>query len=758
MTDKKLQQLNNRRTDIVPGDQFAIGGADGFTYRAELTVLQSFLLDSGLTTSTIKAPQSAVVKAAIDAINTILTTDNASLDDLQKITNAIETIQSTLSVNDAAYDTLQKIADKLKAAETTLSNLGTASIKDVGTAIGNLQENGADLDNLQIVETDAVGKFITTAKNTAYNKNFGTSNTDVARGDASFLKADTYTQTAINNAFVANSTDDRARANHTGEQAIATVTGLQTALDAKEDNANKGVANGYAGLDSNAQVPLSQIPANAKSSKVVADISTRDVIASADRFEGLRVHVLDASADGTVTSGSAGYILKSGLTNADWGKTYESESLDIDLSDYFNTTTDTTDNITEGTAKFITQANIDKLAGIEPNATADQTPAEIKTAYETNSDTNAFTDADKDKLTGIEQYATADQSDLEIKTAYEANLNTNAFTDADKNNLSNQSGTNTGDETTASIQTKRPLKSVQGQTVEGTGNIELTKADIGLANVDNTSDADKPISTATQAALDGKLAKASNFTDVASRQTALNNLTDAGSAINGYILTKNGTTGDAEWLPVPGGAGGTNLSISVITGTTLNINSDTGNDATIPGATISGAGLLSSADKAKLDGVQANATANVPATETVAGIGEIATQAEAEAGTDDTNKFLNALKVKQAFDAFLAQQFGTSSGTVAEGDDSRFLVKRLNVLIGSSPNSQKKGVSFNFGATITNPFFSFAITSGGTNEAFCVKIIDITTTSGKLEVYKADGSNWNDANVACFITIYSGTY
>ena len=37
----------------------------------------------------------------------------------------------------------------------------------------------------------------------------------------------------------------------------------------------------------------------------------------------------------------------------------------------------------------------------------------------------------------------------------------------------------------------------------------LTKADVGLSNVDNTSDANKPISTATQAALDGKASVAS---------------------------------------------------------------------------------------------------------------------------------------------------------------------------------------------------------------------------------------------------------
>ncbi len=49
-----------------------------------------------------------------------------------------------------------------------------------------------------------------------------------------------------------------------------------------------------------------------------------------------------------------------------------------------------------------TPPDISKLDGIEAGATADQTAAEIKTAYESNADTNAFTDADESKLDGIE--------------------------------------------------------------------------------------------------------------------------------------------------------------------------------------------------------------------------------------------------------------------------------------------------------------------------------------------------------------------
>lgn len=50
-----------------------------------------------------------------------------------------------------------------------------------------------------------------------------------------------------------------------------------------------------------------------------------------------------------------------------------------------------------------------------------------------------------------------------------------------------------------------PVTSVAGKT----GAVTLTKSDVGLGNVDNTSDANKPVSTATQTALDGKVGSAS---------------------------------------------------------------------------------------------------------------------------------------------------------------------------------------------------------------------------------------------------------
>ena len=83
----------------------------------------------------------------------------------------------------------------------------------------------------------------------------------------------------------------------------------------------------------------------------------------------------------------------------------------------------------------MTAAEARTVLNVEDAAAADQTGAEIKTAYEGESDTNAFTDALSSKLAGIEASATADQTGAEIKTAYEGESDTNAFTDAEQTKL-----------------------------------------------------------------------------------------------------------------------------------------------------------------------------------------------------------------------------------------------------------------------------------------------------------------------------------
>lgn len=75
-------------------------------------------------------------------------------------------------------------------------------------------------------------------------------------------------------------------------------------------------------------------------------------------------------------------------------------------------------------------------------------------------------------------------------------LSTEDYTTAEKNKLA-------GIAAGAQVNT---VNSVAGKT----GNVTLVKGDVGLGNVDNTSDANKPVSTATQLALDDKL----NLSDI----------------------------------------------------------------------------------------------------------------------------------------------------------------------------------------------------------------------------------------------------
>ena len=99
----------------------------------------------------------------------------------------------------------------------------------------------------------------------------------------------------------------------------------------------------------------------------------------------------------------------------------------------------------------LTDTLLAKLNNIEANATADQTDSEIKTAYENNANTNAFTDADHSKLDAIEASATADQDASEIRALVESATDSNVFTDADHSKLNAIEAGATADQTASDI-------------------------------------------------------------------------------------------------------------------------------------------------------------------------------------------------------------------------------------------------------------------------------------------------------------------
>jgi len=72
-------------------------------------------------------------------------------------------------------------------------------------------------------------------------------------------------------------------------------------------------------------------------------------------------------------------------------------------------------------------------------------------AITANTGKRTYPSADETKLAGIDANATNDQTPIEIKTAYESNTDTNAYTDTEKTTVGNTSGINTGDQDLSNI-------------------------------------------------------------------------------------------------------------------------------------------------------------------------------------------------------------------------------------------------------------------------------------------------------------------
>lgn len=112
---------------------------------------------------------------------------------------------------------------------------------------------------------------------------------------------------------------------------------------------------------------------------------------------------------------------------------------------------------------------------------------------------------------------------------------------------------------------------------------EVTKDQVGLGNVDNTSDANKPISNATQTALNGKF----SATDGNALKQRVDNIPE---------LVATDITVDSDNDSVNISLDKTSIVDGTLSGTTININS----------ATTSKAGILTPSDKTKIDKIITN--------------------------------------------------------------------------------------------------------------------------------------------------------
>jgi hypothetical protein len=93
------------------------------------------------------------------------------------------------------------------------------------------------------------------------------------------------------------------------------------------------------------------------------------------------------------------------------------------------------------------------------------------------------------------------------------------------------------------------IKTVAGNVLLGNGNVAIAKADVGLGNADNTSDANKPVSTATQTALNAKQNSLNRTvqTNLGSTAAATDTGDDITPGVTGMLAVSNGGTAAGSW-------------------------------------------------------------------------------------------------------------------------------------------------------------------------------------------------------------------
>ena len=384
----------------------------------------------------------------------------------------------------------------------------------------------------------------------------------------------------------------------------------------------------------------------------------------------------------------------------------------------------TLDDITDGTTYVkstndFTDANVTKLSGIETAATADQTDAEIKTAYENNADTNEFSDAEQTKLAAIESSATADQTNLEIKTAYEANTNTNAYTDTEVSKLS-------GIESSADV-TDSTNVNAAGAVMESDTTTASMSFVVDQDDMAGDSATKIPTQQSVKAYVDSQVQSKDSLGELGGN---LDDITD------GTTYKRMSATEQSKLSGIESGATAdqTNAQIK----TAYEANADTNE--------------FSDAEQTKLSGIEASATADQSAS-------EIKTAYESNA---DTNEFSDAEQTKLSGIATSANNYShpaahtisevTGLQTALDGKTTESYVDtEISNLVDSSPAALDTlnelaaalGDDANFSTTVTNSIATKLPKAGGTltgNLSLGDNVKAQFGASDDLQIYH-DGSN-----------------
>lgn len=361
-----------------------------------------------------------------------------------------------------------------------------------------------------------------------------------------------------------------SRSNHTGTQIAATISDFSSSVDARIA-LQKGSANGLATLDASSKIPTSQLPALA--------ITTTNVVSSQAAQLALTAQEGDVAIR---TDLSKSYIKNAGIagTMADWNELLTPTDAVLSVNGYTGVITlvkgdiglgnvDNTSDVNKPISSATqTALNLKAIDSTVVHNTGSETIAGAKTFSSTISGSitgNAATVTTNANLTGpITSLGNATSigsgviSDANISAGAaiaKSKLAALSISDSDVTSISESKITNL----VSDLSGKQPLDSdltTIAALTPSTDNIlqykagawinrtpaqfkidlALTKSDAGLGNVDNTSDVNKPISTAEQTALNLKANLASpTFTGTVTVPTPVNS-TDAST--KAYADTK----------------------------------------------------------------------------------------------------------------------------------------------------------------------------------------------------------------------------
>lgn len=475
------------------------------------------------------------------------------------VTNAKVAVSAAISADKLADGTTAKVmtaTERTKLAGIAggaTANAADADLRDRGTHTG--QQPSTSISDFTEAVQDAVAGVLTQGTNVTltYNDAANTLTVAAAGGsaglDAEAVRdaigialvgvgniavtvndaADTIT---ISTSATVNSTDSalRDRSTHTGAQAISTVTGLQTALDGKTAVSVDGVFAASYDIDTSPVTPgdIGAQPADADLTAIAGLTPTNDDVVQ--RKAGAWVNrsvaqlATDLAGTGTFQAADSDLTAVAGLSPSNddvlqrkagaWtNRTIAQLKADLGVSAdiaaaiaaVINSAPGALDTLDELAAALGDDANFaatitTALAGKAADSavvhkTGDETVAGVKTFSSAPVvPDSSFAQA---KVTGL-------VTDLAGKQPVDSDLTTIAALD------SATAGALTTDGSGWIRKTYAQLKTALG----------LVKADVGLGNVDNTSDAGKPVSTAQQAALDAKAPLASpTFTGTVSGVT-----------------------------------------------------------------------------------------------------------------------------------------------------------------------------------------------------------------------------------------------